>query len=206
MAFDDLLVRNDVQRMGVNASIDWIRQCIAHAQNQGTQDSKLATFILDMYLLADFRTLSSKALLPTATQTPHKQTLFDEIGQKDTLSRERGGGAILQIVEIQDIGVSSLKMLEACDAVGVAGDEPGGLQVGKSLPQGNLSLDLTDGTRLIRAVLLEPIFGIAMEMMLGAKVIPAFLPPTSLHISCSEQAINCPFLPLTPLAVKCNKD
>ncbi|KAG0289274.1 hypothetical protein BGZ96_007135 [Linnemannia gamsii] len=170
MAFDDLLVRNDVQRMGVNASIDWIRQCIAHAQSQGTPDSKLASFILDMYLLADFRTLSSKALLPTVTQTPHKQTLFGETGQKDSPSRESGGGAILQIVEIQDIGVSSLKMLEACDAVGVAGDEPGGLQVGKSLPQGNLSLDLTDGTRLIRAVLLEPIFGIAMEMMLGAKI------------------------------------
>ncbi|KAK3836012.1 MAG: hypothetical protein JOS17DRAFT_735822 [Linnemannia elongata] len=170
MAFDDLLVRNDAQRMGVNASIDWIRQCIAHAQNQGTPDNKLASFILDMYLLADFRTLSSKALLPTVTQTPHKQILFNESGHKDPLGRERGGGAILQIVEIQDIGVSSLKMLEACDAVGVAGDEPGGLQVGKSLPQGNLSLDLTDGTRLIRAVLLEPIFGIAMEMMLGAKI------------------------------------
>ncbi|KAF9340836.1 hypothetical protein BGZ91_012314 [Linnemannia elongata] len=170
MAFDDLLVRNDAQKMGVNASIDWIRQCIAHAQNQGTPDNKLASFILDMYLLADFRILSPKALLPTATQTPHKQTLFNESGLKDPLGREKGGGAILQIIEIQDIGVSSLKMLEACDAVGVAGDEPGGLQVGKSLPQGNLSLDLTDGTRLIRAVLLEPIFGIAMEMMLGAKI------------------------------------
>ncbi|KAF9909922.1 hypothetical protein EC991_007725 [Linnemannia zychae] len=170
MAFDDLLVRNDVQRMGVNASIDWIRQCIAHAQSQGTPDSKLATFILDMYLLADFRTLDPKALLPTATQTPHKQTLFNDDGQKEPLGRQRGGGAILQIVEIQDIGISSLKMLEACDAVGVAGDEPGGLQVGKSLPQGNLTLDLTDGTRLIRAVLLEPIFGIAMEMLLGAKI------------------------------------
>ncbi|KAF8945001.1 hypothetical protein BGZ47_003391 [Haplosporangium gracile] len=170
MVFDDLLVRNDAQRMGVNASIDWIRQCIAHAQSQGTSDNKLASFILDMYLLADFRTLSPKALLPTTTQTPHKQTLFNESGHRDPLSREKGGGAILQIVEIQDIGVSSLKMLEACDAVGVAGDEPGGLQVGKSLPQGNLSLDLTDGTRLIRAVLLEPIFGIAMEMMLGAKI------------------------------------
>ncbi|KAF9295854.1 hypothetical protein BGZ88_001285 [Linnemannia elongata] len=170
MAFDDLLVRNDAQKMGVNASIDWIRQCITHAQNQGTPDNKLASFILDMYLLADFRILSPKALLPTATQTPHKQTLFDESGLKDPLGREKGGGAILQIIEIQDIGVSSLKMLEACDAVGVAGDEPGGLQVGKSLPQGNLSLDLTDGTRLIRAVLLEPIFGIAMEMMLGAKI------------------------------------
>ncbi|KAF9156150.1 hypothetical protein BG015_007048 [Linnemannia schmuckeri] len=156
--------------MGVNASIDWIRQCIAHAQSQGTPDNKLASFILDMYLLADFRTLSPKALLPTATQTPHKQTLFNESGRKDSLSREKGGGAILQIIEIQDIGISSLKMLEACDAVGVAGDEPGGLQVGKSLPQGNLSLELTDGTRLIRAILLEPIFGIAMEMMLGAKI------------------------------------
>ncbi|KAG0280150.1 hypothetical protein BGZ95_011147 [Linnemannia exigua] len=170
MAFDDLLVRNDVQRMGVNASIDWIRQCIAYALSQGTPDSKLAFFILDMYLLADFRTLDPKALLPTATQTPHKQTLFIEGELKDSLSREKGGGAILQIIEIQDIGVSSLKMLEACDAVGVAGDEPGGLQVGKSLPQGNLSLDLTDGTRLIRAVLMEPILGIGMEMMLGAKI------------------------------------
>ncbi|KAF9548880.1 hypothetical protein EC957_005232 [Mortierella hygrophila] len=170
MAFDDLLVRNDAQRLGVNASIDWIRQCIAHAQNQGTPDNNLASFIFDMYLLADFRTLSPKSLLPTATQTPHKQVLFNESGDKNPLGREKGGGAILQIVEIQDIGVSSLKILEACDAAGVAGDEPGGLQVGKSLPQGNLSLDLTDGTRLIRAVLLEPIFGIAMEMMLGAKI------------------------------------
>ncbi|KAG0379168.1 hypothetical protein BGX24_001458 [Mortierella sp. AD032] len=170
MTFDDLLVRNDVQRMGVNASIDWIRQCIAHALSQGTPDSKLAFFILDMYLLADFRTLDPKALLPTATQTPHKQALFNEGEQKDPLNREKGGGAILQIIEIQDIGVSSLKMLEACDAVGVAGDEPGGLQVGKSLPQGNLSLNLTDGTRLIRAVLMEPILGVGMEMMLGAKI------------------------------------
>ncbi|KAF9934888.1 hypothetical protein FBU30_010155 [Linnemannia zychae] len=170
MTFDDLLVRNDVQRIGVNASIDWIRQCIAHAQGQGIPDSKLSSFILDMYLLADLRTLGAKALLPAVTQTPHKQILFGENGQKDPLARENGGGAILQILEIQDIGVSSLKMLEACDAIGVAGDEPNGLQVGKSLPQGNLCLDLTDGTRLIRAILLEPIFGIAMEMMLGAKI------------------------------------
>lgn len=54
--------------------------------------------------------------------------------------------------------------------MGVVGDQSGGFQVGKALPRGMCALDLTDGVRKIRAVAMEPIPEIAMEMKLGAKV------------------------------------
>ncbi|KAG0240477.1 hypothetical protein BGX31_001938 [Mortierella sp. GBA43] len=61
-------------------------------------------------------------------------------------------------------------MLEACESLGVAGDQASGFQVGKALPKGMISLDVTDGIRKMRAVVIEPIPGIAMEMKLGAKI------------------------------------
>ncbi|KAF9350589.1 hypothetical protein BGX34_001132 [Mortierella sp. NVP85] len=125
-----------------------------------------------MYLLADFRILEPKPLLPSSLNTPHKQRLFLDFGagREERLGPMAGGGVILQILDIQDIGVSSLKMLEACEALGVAGDQPGGFQVDKTLPKGMIALDVTDGIKKMRAMALEPIPGIAMEMKLGAKI------------------------------------
>ncbi|KAG0366232.1 hypothetical protein BC939DRAFT_460683 [Gamsiella multidivaricata] len=173
MPHDDLLVRNTIQHMGVNASVEWTRQCIAYRHKQGSSSSAsnqdLAQFIFDMYLLADFRILDARPLLPHSVATPHKQCLFTD-GDGGRLGRTTGGGVILQILEVQDIGSSSLKMLEACETIGIAGDQPGGFQVGKALPKGMISLDLTDGVRKLRAIVMEPIPGVAMEMKLGAKI------------------------------------
>ncbi|KAF9573700.1 recQ-mediated genome instability protein 1 [Mortierella alpina] len=173
MANDDLLVRNAIERLGVNASIEWTRQCIAFhrsldAANSATaSEQDIAQFAWDMYLLADFRILNPKPILPSSIATPHKQRLFKDVGGDGTAG---GGGVVLQILEIQDIGISSLKMLEACEAVGVAGDQPGGFLVEKTLPRGMISLEVTDGVRKMNAILMEPIAGIAMEMKLGAKL------------------------------------
>ncbi|KAF9927365.1 hypothetical protein BGZ67_007541 [Mortierella alpina] len=173
MANDDLIVRNAIQRLGVNASIEWTRQCIAfhrtlHAANSTTaSESDIAQFAWDMYLLADFRILDPKPMLPSSIATPHKQRLFKDVGGEGGAG---GGGVVLQILEIQDIGISSLKMLEACEAVGVAGDQPGGFLVEKTLPRGMIGLEVTDGVRKMNAILMEPIAGIAMEMKLGAKL------------------------------------
>ncbi|CAO3567608.1 unnamed protein product [Mortierella alpina] len=122
---------------------------------------------MGMYLLADFRILDPKPMSPNSIATPHKQRLFKDVGGEDSVG---GGGAVLQILEIHDIGISSLKMLEACEAVGVAGDQPGGFLVEKTLPRGMISLEVTDGVRKMNAILMEPIAGIAMEMKLGAKI------------------------------------
>lgn len=178
MPHDELLVRNAIQRMGVNASPEWTRQCIAFKQKQDLSSTsslqELAHFIFEMYLLADFRVLEPKPLLPTSPSTPHKQRLFSEFGGnpggRRELSPTGGGGVILQILEVQDIGISSLKMLEACETLGMAGEQPGGFQVGRTLPKGMISLDVTDGIRKMRAIVIEPIQEIAMEMMLGSKV------------------------------------
>ncbi|KAF9950346.1 recQ-mediated genome instability protein 1 [Mortierella alpina] len=173
MANDDLLVRNAIERLGVNASIEWIRQCIAYhrtldAANSTTASERdIAQFAWDMYLLADFRILDPKPMLPNSVATPHKQRLFKDVGGEDSVG---GGGAVLQILEIHDIGISSFKMLEACEAVGVAGDQPGGFLVEKTLPRGMISLEVTDGVRKMSAILMDPIAGIAMEMKLGAKI------------------------------------
>ncbi|KAF9205631.1 hypothetical protein BGZ49_003763 [Haplosporangium sp. Z 27] len=124
-----------------------------------------------MYLLADFRFLEPKPIFPSSIATPHDQILFTDFGGDGVqLSRSSGGGVILQIQEIQDIGISSLKMLEACEAIGVKGDQPGGFLVDKTLPKGMLALDLTDGVRRMRALVMEPIAGIAIEMKMGAKI------------------------------------
>jgi len=145
-----------------------------------------------MYLLADFRILEPKPLLPSSLSTPHKQRFFLDFGacREERLGLMAGGGVILQILDIQDIGVSSLKMLEACEALGIAGDQPGGFQVGKTLPKGTIALDVTDGIKKMRAMALEPIPGIAMEMKLGAKVYSTT--PTSLQFGDVIQA--CAYL------------
>ncbi|KAF8936658.1 recQ-mediated genome instability protein 1 [Dissophora ornata] len=177
MSNDDLLVRNAIQRMGVNASVEWTRQCIAYKHkldaspsNFSARSQDLPTFIFDMHLLTDFRILESKPILPSSIATPHKQRLFNDFGSGSSQLGRTGGGVILQILEIQDIGISSFKMLESCEGLGVAGDQPGGFQIGKALPRGMIILDVTDGVRKMRAMLMEPIFGIAMEMKLGAKI------------------------------------
>ncbi|KAF9190348.1 hypothetical protein BGZ51_006787 [Haplosporangium sp. Z 767] len=179
MTNDDLLVRNAIQRMGVNASIEWTRQCIAFKQKQdatngistmAASDKDMAQFIFEMYLLADFRTLDPKPIFPSSISTPHMQRLFTDMEDQGGYLSKDSGGVILQILEIQDIGISSLKMLEACETIGVAGEQPGGFQVGKALPRGMIALDLTDGLRKMRAIVMEPITGIAMEMKLGAKI------------------------------------
>ncbi|KAG0199179.1 hypothetical protein BGX28_007511 [Mortierella sp. GBA30] len=173
MANDDLLVRNTIQRLGVNASIEWTRQCIAFyrtqdAANSAASNHDIAQFVFEMYLLADFRILDPKPALPSSILTPHKLWLFKPM----SVGSEGGGdgGVILQILELQDIGISSLKMLEACENVGVAGDQPGGFLVERTLPQGMITLDVTDGVRKLKAIVMEPISGIAMEMKLGAKI------------------------------------
>ncbi|KAG0259995.1 hypothetical protein BG011_002215 [Mortierella polycephala] len=179
MTNDDLLVRNAIQRMGVNASIEWTRQCIAFKQKQDATngisamaafDKDMAQFVFEMYLLADLRTLDPKPTFPSSISTPHMQRLFTDMEDLGGFLSKDSGGAILQILEIQDIGISSLKMLEACETIGVAGEQPGGFQVGKALPRGMIALDLTDGLRKMRAIVMEPITGIAMEMKLGAKI------------------------------------
>ncbi|KAF9360781.1 hypothetical protein BGX26_007732 [Mortierella sp. AD094] len=176
MSQDDLLVRNAVQRMGVNASVEWTRQCISFKNKQdassppATSNQDLAQFIFEMYLLADFRILEPKPLLPSSIATPHNQNLFTDFGGNSVRPSRSGGGIILQILEIQDIGISSLKMLEACEAIGVKGDQPGGFPIEKTLPKGMIALDLTDGVRKMRALVMEPIAGIAMEMKIGAKI------------------------------------
>ncbi|KAF9116329.1 hypothetical protein BGX27_003322 [Mortierella sp. AM989] len=176
MSQDDLLVRNAIQRMGVNASVEWTRQCIIFKNKQdastspATPNQDIAQFIFEMYLLADFRTLEPKPLLPSSIATPHNQSLFTDFGGNSVRLSRSSGGAILQILEIQDIGISSLKMLEACEAIGVTGDQPGGFPIDRTLPKGMLSLDLTDGLRKITALVMEPILGIAMEMKIGAKI------------------------------------
>ncbi|KAF9280558.1 recQ-mediated genome instability protein 1 [Mortierella alpina] len=173
MANDDLLVRNAIERRGVNASIEWTRQCIAFhrtldaANSTTASEQDIAQFAWEMYLLADFRILDPKPMLPSSIATPHKQRLFKDVGDEGSTG---GGGVVLQILEVQDIGISALKMLEACEAVGVAGDQPGGFLVEKTLPKGMISLDVTDGVRKMSAILMEPIAGIAMEMKLGAKI------------------------------------
>src|SRR5690554_2768180 len=144
MTNDDLLVRNAIQRMGVNASIEWTRQCIAFKQKQDATngisamaafDKDMAQFVFEMYLLADLRTLDPKPTFPSSISTPHMQRLFTDMEDLGGFLSKDSGGVILQILEIQDIGVSSLKMLEACETIGVAGEQPGGFQVGKALPR-----------------------------------------------------------------------
>ncbi|KAG0087878.1 recQ-mediated genome instability protein 1, partial [Podila epicladia] len=170
---DDLVIRNAIQQLGVNASVVWIRQCIEFRQTQqakgaipssSTSIKDIANFVYQMYLLADFRTLEPTPLLPSTVSTPHRQLLFCEHGAGEN------AGVILQILQIQDISNSNLKLLENCEALGVAGDQPGGFQVGKALPRGMCALDLTEGVRKIRAFAMEPIPEIAMEMKLGAKI------------------------------------
>ncbi|KAF9439181.1 hypothetical protein BGZ76_009353 [Entomortierella beljakovae] len=123
-----------------------------------------------MYLLAEFRILEAKPLLPSVIATPHNQNLFTDFGGNNVRLNQSSGGVILQILEIQDIGISSLKMLEACEAIGVTGDQPGGFLIDATLPKYTITLDLTDGVRKMKAILMEPIPGIAMEMKLGAKI------------------------------------
>lgn len=170
---DDLVIRNAIQELGVNASVEWIRQCIEFRRTQqakgaipssSTSTKDIATFVYQMYLLADFRTLEPTPILPSTVSTPHRQRLFTNHGSGEN------AGVILQILLIQDISNSSLKLLENCEGLGVAGDQPGGFQVGKALTRGMCALDLTDGVRKIRAFAMEPIPEIAMEMKLGAKV------------------------------------
>ncbi|KAF9585763.1 hypothetical protein BGW38_000848 [Lunasporangiospora selenospora] len=178
---DDLLVRNALVRIGVNASVKWTRQCIEYKRrslsSSGTTFSghssdptdQLAQFIYEMYLLADFRTIEPRPLLPSTLNTPHKQRLFTV--SSGTAVDGGKGGAILQILEIQDIGISSLAMLESCESIGVEGEQPGGFLVGKTLPKGGTYLlDLTDGVRMIKAMVVRPIDGIAVEMKLGTKI------------------------------------
>ncbi|KAG0305237.1 hypothetical protein BGZ98_004434 [Dissophora globulifera] len=184
MATDDLLVRNTIQRMGVNASVEWTRQCIAYkhtldSSSTTTSNQDPAAFIFDMYLLADFRILQATPLLPSTIATPHRQFLFTESGTGSSNSGGSSaglqfgrlkGGIILQILEVSDASIGALQMLTACEAIGVAGDHIGGLQVGTALPRGMITLDLTEGVRKVKAMLMEPIQGIAMEMKLGAKI------------------------------------
>ncbi|KAG0040122.1 recQ-mediated genome instability protein 1 [Podila clonocystis] len=170
---DDLVIRNAIQLLGVNASVEWIRQCIEFCRtmqakgaipSSSTSTKDIANFVYQMYLLADFRTLEPTPILPSTVSTPHRQRLFTDHGADDN------AGVILQILQIQDISNSSLKLLENCEALGVAGDQLGGFQVGKALPRGMCALDLTDGVRKIRAFAMEPIPEIAIEMKLGAKI------------------------------------
>ncbi|KAF9300022.1 recQ-mediated genome instability protein 1, partial [Mortierella antarctica] len=170
---DDLVIRNAIQQLGVNASVEWIRQCIEFRRTQqakgaipssSTSTNDIANFVYQMYLLADFRTLEPTPILPSTVSTPHRQRLFTDHGAGENV------GVILQILQIQDISNSSLKLLENCEALGVAGDQPGGFQVGKALPRGMCALDLTEGVRKIRAFAMESIPEIAMEMKLGAKI------------------------------------
>ncbi|KAF9392245.1 recQ-mediated genome instability protein 1 [Podila verticillata] len=170
---DDLVVRNAIQQLGVNASVEWIRQCIEFRRTQqvkgaipfsSTSTQDIANFVYHMYLLADFRILEATPILPSTVTTPHRQRLFTNHGTGEH------AGVILQILQIQDISNSSLTLLERCEAVGVMGDQSGGFQVGKALPRGMCALDLTDGVRKIRAIAMEPIPEIAMEMKLGAKI------------------------------------
>ncbi|KAF9431012.1 hypothetical protein BGZ94_000479 [Podila epigama] len=190
---DDLLARNAIRQLGVNASIDWIRQCIAFHSTQSSLTSTshslslkdLANFVYQMYLLADFRTLEPTPIVPSTVSTPHRQILFTSSNHpkklegksnsyhsklRDDDNDDNSDGVILQILEIVDISTSALKLLEHCEALGVAGDQPGGFLVGSTLPRDVYSLDLTDGVRKIRGVTVAPIPGIAMEMKLGAKV------------------------------------
>ncbi|KAG0035163.1 recQ-mediated genome instability protein 1 [Podila clonocystis] len=170
---DDLVIRNAIQLLGVNASVEWIRQCIEFRRtmqakgtipSSSTSTKDIANFVYQMYLLADFRTLEPTPILPSTVSTPHRQRLFTDHGADDNT------GVILQILQIQDISNSSLKLLENCEALGIAGDQLGGFQVGKALPRGMCALDLTDGVRKIRAFAMEPIPDIALEMKLGAKI------------------------------------
>ncbi|KAG0233489.1 hypothetical protein BGW42_007446 [Actinomortierella wolfii] len=189
-AVDELLVRNELQKRGVNASNEWIRQAIQHVCSTTAPDpfssfgptttttlhQQVADKVFSLYLLADFRTLAQKPLLPATKDTPHNEWLFGDkptsrsVGGQDPSSLSNGG-AILQLLHIQDISMSSLKILELCEALGVAGDQPGGFQVGKALPRGMCLLELTDGFRKISAMEMEPIHGIGIEMKLGVKIL-----------------------------------
>ncbi|KAG0346493.1 hypothetical protein BG004_001617 [Podila humilis] len=198
MSNDDLVVRNAIQQVGVNASIQWIRQCIEFhrtlpkkeqrplqssttttttAVTSATTTKDITNFVYQMYLLADFRTLQQpNPIVPYTISTPHKQKLFRDstsVGSSGGQKRaeEETGGVILQILQIWDISNSSLKILEHCEALGVQGDQNGGFQVGRALPRGGMyTLELTDGLRKMKAVTIQPIPDIALEMKLGAKI------------------------------------
>ncbi|KAG0240470.1 hypothetical protein BGW41_006991 [Actinomortierella wolfii] len=205
---DELLVRNELQKRGVNASNEWIRQAIQHVCSTTAPDpfsssgptttttlhQQVADKVFSLYLLADFRTLAQKPLLPATKDTPHNEWLFGDkptsrsVGGQDPSSLSNGG-AILQLLHIQDISMSSLKILELCEALGVAGDQPGGFQVGKALPRGMCLLELTDGFRKISAMEMEPIHGIGIEMKLGVKK----------NLGIPEDPL--PLMPSTPPAV-----
>ncbi|GJJ77009.1 hypothetical protein EMPS_09368 [Entomortierella parvispora] len=132
-----------------------------------------------MYLLADFRTLDPKPILPSTNVTPHKQRLFPSLGPnkpRDPSGKNDEGGVILQILDIRDVGLSSLRMLEAVEAVeaarGAAADDPGNGPVAekKYLPKSFLALDVTDGVRKAKAMIMSEIPGIAIDIQLGAKI------------------------------------
>ncbi|KAF9166714.1 hypothetical protein DFQ26_007050 [Actinomortierella ambigua] len=191
-AVDELLVRNELQKRGVNASSEWIQQAIQHVSSSTSSDSpsrlpgttttttpqrQIAEKVFLLYLLADLRTLAQKPQLPATKDTPHNQWLFGDRPIRPTGGGGGGGGGqdasgsgvILQLLHIQDISISSLKMLELCESLGVAGDQPGGFQIGKALPRGMCLLELTDGFRKISAMEMEPIHDVGIEMKLGVK-------------------------------------
>ncbi|KAG0263915.1 hypothetical protein DFQ27_001567 [Actinomortierella ambigua] len=188
-AVDELLVRNELQKRGVNASSEWIQQAIQHVSSSTSSDSpsrlpgttttttpqrQIADKVFSLYLLADLRTLAQKPQLPATKDTPHNQWLFGDKPIRPTGGGgggqdASGSGVILQLLHIQDISISSLKMLELCESLGVAGDQPGGFQIGKALPRGMCLLELTDGFRKISAMEMEPIHDVGIEMKLGVK-------------------------------------
>ncbi|KAG0057624.1 hypothetical protein BGZ83_006997 [Gryganskiella cystojenkinii] len=187
MSHDDLLIRNAIRARGINASVEWTRQCLesVKASNPSSStwnDQQLVNHVYEMYLLADLRSLDPKPLLPSANSTPHKQQFFPRLGTtlsstsssatKSTMGE--GDGAILQILDIKDIGTSSLKTLETCEAIeaaaAAAADPTEGPAAEKTLPKSFLSLDVTDGVRKAQAMVRIAVPGLFVDMKLGAKI------------------------------------
>ncbi|KNE66146.1 hypothetical protein AMAG_19350 [Allomyces macrogynus ATCC 38327] len=174
-------VLNALRARGIHVHPEWPAQCLkfvrASTDPPPSHQYDLERLVLDQYLLADLRHVAVPALPPHAASFDHTNMVIRD--------------AVLQIMAIDEVGASTLRVVDALEALlafnkataneqppppppPIAGGRGGGRArvraVAPTIPRTMLKLYLTDGHTDLVGMEYQPMPFLSLLMPLGAKI------------------------------------
>ncbi|KAI9106274.1 hypothetical protein DFS34DRAFT_57429 [Phlyctochytrium arcticum] len=154
-------VRQLLSQHNIKVSDTWAQDCITHlrADTPGLSDSQLSERFFQQYLHTDL-VEHQQPVLPPDTIRAHKIVIGSP------------RGIVLQVEDILEIGSSVNSMLEKIlEYKPKRGEPPRPPHDCLKLPRKTLSISLSDGVNELKAIEVTPLAGIAVDDLLGMKVV-----------------------------------